>query len=64
LKDAWFQPLNLTCDIPVSNFAFEWVNLYRYEKAKKLKEGTKISADAEIRPGAGGRGGALQVESS
>jgi hypothetical protein len=25
-----FQPLNLTCDLLVSNVAFKWVNLYRY----------------------------------
>jgi hypothetical protein len=24
--------LNLTCDLLVSNFAFKWVNLYRYAK--------------------------------
>jgi di/tricarboxylate transporter len=29
LKGAWFQPLNLKCDILISKFAFK-VNLYRY----------------------------------
>ena len=33
LKAAWFQTLNLKCDILVSKFAFKWVNLYRYDKA-------------------------------
>jgi hypothetical protein len=28
-ESAWFQPLNLKCDILVSNFAFK-CNLYRY----------------------------------
>jgi hypothetical protein len=32
LESAWFQPLNLKCDIPVSKFAFE-CNLYRYVQA-------------------------------
>jgi hypothetical protein len=30
LESIWFQPLKLTCDILVSQFAFKWVNLYRY----------------------------------
>jgi hypothetical protein len=30
LKGAWFQPLTLSSDLLVSNFAFKWVNLYRY----------------------------------
>jgi hypothetical protein len=32
LKGAWFQPLNLKCDILVSKFAFKF-NLYRYSSA-------------------------------
>jgi hypothetical protein len=30
---AWFQPLNLKCDILVSKFVFKWVNLCRYAAA-------------------------------
>jgi hypothetical protein len=30
LKGAWLQPLNLSSDFLVSNFAFKRVNLYRY----------------------------------
>jgi hypothetical protein len=30
LKDAWFQPVNLKCDLLVSKFAFK-CSLYRYD---------------------------------
>jgi hypothetical protein len=33
LESAWFHPLNLQSEKLVSNFAFKWVNLYRYIKA-------------------------------
>jgi hypothetical protein len=29
-ESIWFQPLYLKCDLLVANFAFKWVNLYRY----------------------------------
>jgi hypothetical protein len=32
LESAWFQPLNLLCDILVSKFAFK-INLYHYNPA-------------------------------
>jgi hypothetical protein len=36
LKGAWFQTLNLTCDLLFSKFAFKWVNLYRYTESRRL----------------------------
>jgi hypothetical protein len=35
LESAWFQPLNLKCDLLVSKFAFKF-NLYRYATDVKL----------------------------
>jgi hypothetical protein len=45
------QPSNLQSDLLVSKFAFEWVNLYRYNEVS-----TKVSKD-EPKMGAGGGGG-------
>ena len=34
LKGAWFQPLSLSSEKPVSKFSFKWVNLCRYTPAR------------------------------
>jgi hypothetical protein len=38
--------LNLKCDILVSNFAFKWVNSYRYSSEKHWRRG-RGGGDAE-----------------
>jgi hypothetical protein len=35
-ESTWFQPLNLICEVLVSNFAFKRVNFYRYVEGMKL----------------------------
>ena len=50
LERAWFQPLNLKCDILVSKFAFKCC-LYRYGGE------WQDHAGAAVRAGRGGRAG-------
>jgi hypothetical protein len=65
LKATRFQPLHLKYDILVSNFAFKWVNLYRYNTARgvvmqaygPLGSGDQFAADGPMKRKRSGKGG-------
>jgi hypothetical protein len=57
LESAWFQPLNLKCDILVSKFAFK-CNLYRYTQDLAMLSMLELASKKKIKRKIGHRGAA------